>query len=264
MVSSSSAAAVVGANAGVTSAASSNTGVIAGAAAGGAVLLLLCIALVVCLCRRRKQRHSDLPAVQPSPFSSMAVTAAVKALKGIQLHRGSTVDSNSSLVTQGSQLKLQQVDLAAVHHVSKLEAADDQQAKAVGVEMVGLDVDDAEADDEHDFDYHVTSRPYLRTHVAIGATVGATLPAALAATRNNTLRRSSPQLGPVDVSATGSVTDFSTVDEAGFVGNPLALPAVWKMYRDGNNRKFFYNTVTGVSEWTLPMGATLQSNADRE
>ena len=226
------------------------------------MLLLLGIVLTLFLCRRHKQRQADLPAVQPSPFSSMAVTAAAAALKGIQLHRGSTVDTNSSLVTQGSQLKLQQVDLGAVHHVSKLDVADDGGA---AVEMVGLHVDpeeaEAEADDEHDI--HVTSRPYLRTHVAIGATVTATLPAALAATRNNTLRRSSPQLGPVDVSTTGSVTDFSTVDETGFVGNPLALPAVWKMYRDGNGRKFYYNTVTGVSEWTLPMGATLQSNADR-
>ena len=241
---------------------SANIGVIAGAAVGGAVVLLICVVLAVLLYRRQKKRQSDLPAVQPSPFSSIAMTsAAAAAIKGIQLHRGSTVETNSSLVTQGSQLKLQQVDLAAVHHVSHLDVPDD--AAAVGaVEVVGLDV---EAEDEHDI--HVTSRPYLRTHVAIGATVNATstLPAALAAhvARHSTLHRSSPQLGPVDVAATGSVTDFSTVDESGFVGNPLALPAVWKMYRDGNNRKFYYNTVTGVSEWTLPVGATLQSNADR-
>ena len=185
----------------------------------------------------------------------MAVNDAAAALKGIQLHRGSTADGNSPLATHGSQLKLQQVDLAAVHHISKLDVADDG---AVGVEMIGLD---AEAEDEHDI--HVTCRPYLRTHVAIGATVTTTLPGPMIPARTSTMRRSSPQLGPVDVAATGSVTDFTTVDETAFVGNPLALPAVWKAYRDGNGRKFYYNTVTGVSEWTLPVGATLQSNADR-
>ena len=244
---------------------STNVGLIAGVVVGAVVLLLLSALLAACLYRRRKQRQADLPAVQPSPSSSMLVNAVTK-LKGIQLHRASTVDSSPSLVTQGSQLRLQQVDLAAVHHTSRLDAADDA---PVGVEMVqlqgaaeaaGAGAEEAEADeDEHD--YHVTSRPYFRTHVAIGATVSATLAASLTATLGGS--SSTPQLGPVhDVSTTGSVTDFTPVDEAAFVGNPLALPAVWKQYRDGSGRKFYYNTVSGVSEWVLPMGATLQSNAD--
>ena len=86
-------------------------------------------------------------------------------------------------------------------------------------------------------------------HIAVGATVVGTM---------RTMR--APGLGaPLGLEE----ADDAAAESGGSSSNPLALPAVWKMYRDGNGRRFYYNTVTGASEWTLPVGATLQTVGDR-
>ena len=192
--------------------------------------------LVVVLCalyyRRVKSANPPSPAVQPSPFSSIAMSSPDAAYKAtiprFNNHRPST------LQTSASALDLQLADLSS---------------SPVNVHLTSSDTINPET-----ADYHVTAFPaYRGTHVAVGATVGATM---IPASHRGTHVLVGATVGSTIVP---SADRFRTSVTMGTGDGSIAL---WKKYKDGNGRSFWYNTVTGVSEWTLPADAVAQMQPD--
>ena len=199
------------------------------------------------LYRRRTHRSPPSPAIQPtvSPFSSIAGPYALKAFPPPHHPSASPHRLSTTLHTSASALDLQLADMSSspvhVHLTDTLTSEPDYHVTAgvggtMGTGLMGMGLGGGGGGGG--------AQGYRGTHVKVGATVGATMMAGAGG----------------GVGGTGGVMgpggDFRTVGMTGTAGGEgggvLALPAVWKMYKDGNGRKFYYNTCSGESRWTEP------------